>query len=67
MTVKKEPRTLETICEDVNFSMTILGNTYCKIKPSQPILCDYRSQFKDHNKIYICLHPKYNLSDYYEI
>ncbi len=62
--MKEVPRKLETICEEENFSIIIKGNTYCKIKPSQPIICDYRSQERDHNKVFVCLHPKYNKNDY---
>ena len=57
---EEKPRTLDEICEEVNFSISVLGNIYCGLALSRKILCKYQSDKKDHNGCYPCTHPLYN-------
>lgn len=62
-----KPRRLEEICIDSepdDFSIVLLGNTYCRLKPSYDIDCAFREVTKDNNGMYPCL--KYEMSEYYE-
>jgi len=57
-------RTLEDVCEQENFSIELLGNTYCRLKMGEKIGCKYQSDMKDQNKMYQCMHPFYNNLEY---
>jgi hypothetical protein len=57
-------RKLEEICEDVDFSLHLLGNTYCTLGMKRRIGCQYHSLYEDQNGINVCLNPKYNLNEY---
>ena len=57
-------RTLEEVCDAEDFTIIILDNTYCSLALNKKIRCEYQSAEKDHNGLYICLNPKYNVKDY---
>lgn len=64
--MKNEVRSIEEICEKEDFHITLLGNNYCMIKPSEKIECKFRGSDKDHNGLYVCLNLKYYEGKFYK-
>lgn len=52
---KQKIRTLEDVCEKEDFSIKILGNTYCSLSQNKKIVCGWQSEEKDQNELYYCL------------
>ncbi len=59
-----QPRRLEEICDEVNFSINLLGNTYCSLKVIGKTGCKFQKNEQEENGMFPCIHPKYNKDDY---
>ena len=59
-----EVRNIEDICETDPFVLKAVGNIYCRLAMHKILECPYHSSpEKDHNQLYYCTHPLYNLNE----
>jgi hypothetical protein len=57
-----EKRLLEQTCNELDFTLKLLNQSYCGIGFKRKIDCLFQDKTKDHNELYKCMNPLHNPS-----